>query len=98
MVRDLQIGGGAPISVQSMTATRTQDIEATLTQIRALETAGADLIRIAIDNKKDLEALVEIRKETRARLVVDLQKITHWQSSCASCRQIRYNPRPPFTT
>lgn len=93
MVRDLQIGGGAPISVQSMTATRTQDIEATLTQIQALETAGADLIRIAIDNKKDLEALVEIRKQTRARLVVDLQENYPLAEQIAPhVDKIRYNP------
>ena len=73
-VRDLEIGGGSPISVQSMCATHTQDVDATLRQIAALETKGADLIRIAVDNKSDVEALAEIRKSTRARLVVDLQE------------------------
>lgn len=93
MVRDLQIGGGAPISVQSMTATRTQDIEATLNQIQALEAAGADLIRIAIDNRKDMEALVEIRTQTGARLVVDLQENYPLAEQVAPyIEKIRYNP------
>ncbi len=73
-VRDLLIGGGAPISVQSMCATHTRDVEATTAQIRALLSKGADLIRIAVDNLKDVAALAEIRRSTKARLVVDLQE------------------------
>lgn len=73
-VRDLQIGGGAPISYQSMTATRTQDVEATVALTTALAAAGADLVRIAIDSRKDLEALIQVRERTTARLVVDLQE------------------------
>jgi len=92
-VRDLRIGGGAPISFQSMTATRTQDIEATIAQTNALEKAGADLVRIAIDNKKDLEALVEIRAQTTARLVVDLQENYPLAEQVAPhVDKIRYNP------
>ena len=92
-VRDLLIGGGAPISFQSMTATRTQDIEATIAQTNALEKAGADLVRIAIDNKKDLEALVEIRAQTTARLVVDLQENYPLAEQVAPhVDKIRYNP------
>ena len=54
------IGGGHPIAVQSMAATRTQDIDATLRQVQLLQQAGADIIRIAVDSKKDAEALGEI--------------------------------------
>jgi (E)-4-hydroxy-3-methylbut-2-enyl-diphosphate synthase len=73
-VKDLTIGGGAPVSVQSMCATRTRDIDATLKQVELLQNAGADLIRIAVDNIGDVQALAEIRKLTSARLVVDLQE------------------------
>jgi len=93
LVRDLRIGGGAPISFQSMTATRTQDIEATVKQTNALAAAGADLVRIAIDNKKDLEALVKIRARTTARLVVDLQENYPLAEQVAPhVDKIRYNP------
>ena len=92
-VRDLTIGGGAPIAVQSMCATHTQDIEATLKQISSLEKNGADLIRIAVDNAKDVAALAEIRKSTRARLVVDLQENFPLAASVAPyVDKIRYNP------
>lgn len=92
-VRDLQIGGGAPISVQSMCATHTRNIDATLAQIAALEAKGADLIRIAVDNKTDVEALAQIRKGTRARLVVDLQENFPLAELVAPhVDKIRYNP------
>jgi len=53
-VRDLSIGGGAPIAVQSMAATKTRDLAATLRQVHLLEAAGADLVRIAVDSKADV--------------------------------------------
>ena len=92
-IRDLEIGGGMPIAVQSMCATHTQDIEATLEQIKSLEERGADLIRIAVDNQKDVAALAVIRKSTRARLVVDLQENFLLAESVAPhVDKIRYNP------
>src|SRR3989338_8067244 len=92
-IRDLTIGGGAPIAVQSMCATHTQDIDATLAQIRSLEEKGADLIRIAVDNSKDVAALAAIRKSTKARLVVDLQENFPLAASVAPhVDKIRYNP------
>jgi (E)-4-hydroxy-3-methylbut-2-enyl-diphosphate synthase len=57
-----------------MAATRTRDLEATLRQIRILEGAGADLIRIAVDNRADVDALAALRAQTDARLSVDLQE------------------------
>lgn len=90
---DLKIGDGAPISVQSMCATRTQDIAATLEQINLLEEHGADLIRIAIDSKADISALEEIRKHTKARLTVDLQESYRLAIAAAPfVQKIRYNP------
>ena len=47
-VGGIQMGGGAPIAVQSMAATRTQDVEATLRQVELIQAAGADLVRIAV--------------------------------------------------
>ncbi|MCB0331466.1 MAG: flavodoxin-dependent (E)-4-hydroxy-3-methylbut-2-enyl-diphosphate synthase, partial [Bdellovibrionales bacterium] len=87
------IGGGNPIAVQSMAATKTQDIEATARQIRLLETHGADLIRVAIDSRKDVEALKELRKETEANLVVDLQESYRLAERVAPfVQKLRYNP------
>lgn len=93
LVRDLQIGGGAPISYQSMTATRTQDIEATVDLIEMLANSGADLVRIAVDNRKDVDSLAEIRDRTNARLVVDLQENFPLAEHIAPyVDKIRYNP------
>ena len=93
LVRGLAIGGGSRISVQSMCATHTRDIDATLKQISELEKKGADLVRIAVDNSKDVTALAEIRKGTRARLVVDLQENYPLAAQVAPhVDKIRYNP------
>jgi (E)-4-hydroxy-3-methylbut-2-enyl-diphosphate synthase len=92
-VADLIIGSEGPISVQSMCATKTQDIAATSKQIQLLEEHGADIIRIAIDSRRDIEALAEIRKTTNARLVVDLQESYKLAKQVAPyVQKIRYNP------
>ncbi len=59
-VGPITIGGSSPIAVQSMAATRTQDVDATLRQVELLQRAGADLVRIAVDSKKDVEALARV--------------------------------------
>jgi (E)-4-hydroxy-3-methylbut-2-enyl-diphosphate synthase len=87
------IGGGHPVAVQSMTATHTQDIEATVAQVRALAEAGADCVRIAVDSTKDAEALAEIRKQTAANLSVDLQENYRLAALVAPhVDKLRYNP------
>ncbi len=92
-VRDLEIGGDAPIAVQSMAATRTQDVEATMRQVRILERAGADLIRIAIDSQADVAALQHIRDASDARLSVDLQENYRLVEKVAPfVDKVRYNP------
>jgi (E)-4-hydroxy-3-methylbut-2-enyl-diphosphate synthase len=92
-VRDLAIGGEAPIAVQSMAATRTQDVKATLRQVQILGEAGADIIRIAVDSKGDVDCLAEIRAETDARLSVDLQESYKLATLVAPyVDKIRYNP------
>ena len=92
----LTIGGGAPIAVQSMAATRTQDIEATTRQVTLLATAGADLVRIAVDSRKDVDALAEVRARTRdlgVPLSVDLQENYRLAEVVAPyVDKVRYNP------
>lgn len=87
------IGADNPIAVQSMTATHTQDIDATVAQVNALHAAGADVVRIAVDNKKDAAALAEVRKQTKANLSVDLQENYRLAEVVAPhVDKIRYNP------
>lgn len=87
------IGQGHPIAVQSMTATHTQDIDATVAQVNALHAAGADIVRIAVDSPKDAAALAEIRKQTEANLSVDLQENYRLAEKVAPhVDKIRYNP------
>ena len=87
------IGDGAPIAVQSMTATHTQDVDATVAQANALHAAGADVVRIAVDSGKDAAALAEIRRQTPANLSVDLQENYRLAEQVAAhVDKIRYNP------
>ena len=92
-IGSIAIGGGAPIAVQSMTATQTQDVDATVAQINALDAAGADVVRVAVDSNKDALALAEIRRQTQANLVVDLQENYRLAEVVAPhVDKLRYNP------
>ncbi|MDA7662876.1 (E)-4-hydroxy-3-methylbut-2-enyl-diphosphate synthase [Pirellulaceae bacterium] len=92
-VGSIFIGDNNPIAVQSMTATKTQDIDATVELIRLLENAGADVVRIAVDSKKDAESLSEIRNQTQANLSIDLQENYRLAELVAPhVDKIRYNP------
>ena len=87
------IGGNHPIAVQSMCATHTQDVDATVAQVKDLAEAGADVIRIAVDSKKDAAALAAIRGATDANLSVDLQENYRLAGAVAPhVDKIRYNP------
>ncbi len=87
------IGAGHPIAVQSMTATPTQDIDRTAELVNLLDDAGADVVRIAVDSKKDAAALAEIRKRTAANLSIDLQENYRLALDVAPhVDKIRYNP------
>jgi (E)-4-hydroxy-3-methylbut-2-enyl-diphosphate synthase len=87
------IGFGHPIAVQSMCATKTSDVEATVAQILDLERAGADIVRIAVDGARDVRALPAIRERTRATLSVDLQENYRLAAEVAPhVDKIRYNP------
>jgi (E)-4-hydroxy-3-methylbut-2-enyl-diphosphate synthase len=87
------IGADHPVAVQSMTATHTQNIDATVEQVNALHDAGADVVRVAVDSTKDAAALAEIRKQTKANLSVDLQENYRLAELVAPhVDKIRYNP------
>ena len=63
-IGNITVGDNHPIAVQSMTATKTQDIDATVALVHQLAAAGADVVRIAVDSKKDAAALAETRGGT----------------------------------
>lgn len=71
-VRDIQIGGGAPVVVQSMTKTDTTDVDGTLKQIEEMVAAGCEIVRIAVPDDAAADALKEIRKRTDVPLVADI--------------------------
>jgi (E)-4-hydroxy-3-methylbut-2-enyl-diphosphate synthase len=92
-VGSITIGGGSPIVVQSMCATRTTDLAATVAQATALAEAGAGVVRIAVDTPRDVEALAAIRARTRANLSVDLQEDYRLAADVAPwVDKVRYNP------
>ena len=92
-IGSVEIGDGQPIAVQSMTATSTQDIDATVALVELMRKAGADVVRIAVDSKKDAAALAEIRKQTTANLSVDLQESYRLAEAVAPhVDKVRYNP------
>jgi (E)-4-hydroxy-3-methylbut-2-enyl-diphosphate synthase len=72
MVGSLQIGGGADISVQSMTNTLTKDVKATVSQILQLEEAGCEIIRVAVADDEDAEAIKEIKQQIHIPIVADI--------------------------
>lgn len=67
-----RIGGGNPVAIQSMTNTKTEDVDATVSQILALERAGCDIIRCAVPTMEAAEALKEIKKQIHIPLVADI--------------------------
>ncbi len=92
-IGSVTIGGGHPIVVQSMCATKTSDIEATAAQVEQLATAGAGVVRIAVDTQQDCAALAEIRRRTTANISVDLQENYRLAAVVAPLvDKIRYNP------
>ena len=93
-IGDVVVGGGAPIAVQSMCATRTIAIDETVAQTHQLADAGAAIVRIALDSDKEVTALKEIREQTRGiNLSVDLQENYRIANKVAPfVDKIRYNP------
>ena len=72
MVGNVPVGGGAPVSVQSMTNTETCDVDATVAQIRRLQTAGADIVRVSVPSMDAAEAFGKIRAQVDVPLVSDI--------------------------
>lgn len=71
-VGDVPIGGGAPVSIQSMTNTPTWDVRATVSQIMALEDVGCDIVRVAVPDLASAEAVRAIKEQIRIPLVADI--------------------------
>ena len=94
MVGNVPVGGDAPISVQSMTNTRTTDVAGTIAQIRALEVAGADIVRVSCPDEESTKALHEILPEVTVPIVADIhfhyQRAIEAAEAGAAC--LRLNP------
>ncbi len=88
------VGGGAPVTIQSMCNTPTQDVEATVEQIRRLEAAGCEIIRVAVPDMDAAQAVGEIKKRISIPLVVDIH--FDYKLALASiksgCDAVRINP------
>ena len=93
-VGSVQVGGDAPISVQSMTKTDTRDVAATVNQIRQLEEAGCEIIRSAVPDMEAAEALAEIKRQINIPLVADIH--FHYQLALKALESgvdcLRLNP------
>jgi len=93
-VGGVAIGGGAPISIQSMTNTRTSDVEATLAQIRALASAGCEIIRVAVPDMEAARAVAKIKEHSPLPVVVDIHfdyKLA-LEAIAAGADKVRINP------
>jgi len=93
-VGDVQVGGGAPVVVQTMTKTETANLAATMDQIRRVADAGADLVRVAVPRDKDIEALKTIVRESPIPIIADIH-FNHTlalKSIEAGAHCIRLNP------
>lgn len=71
-IGNVKIGGGNPIAVQSMTNTKTENVQATVTQINRLVQAGCDIVRVAVPTMEAAEAVREIKKQVRIPIVADI--------------------------
>jgi len=93
-VGSVPVGGGAPISVQSMTTTPTANVDATLQQIAELTSAGCDIIRVAVPSADDAEALAAIVKQSQIPVIADIhfQPKYVFQAIEAGCAGVRVNP------
>ena len=93
-VGKVSVGGGAPVSIQSMTNTRTDDVQATLKQIRTLAAAGCDIIRVAVPDMAAARAVAKIKEESPLPVVVDIHfdyKLA-LEAIAAGADKVRINP------
>lgn len=94
LVGDVPVGGGAPVSIQSMCNTKTDDVEATVAQILALEEAGCQIIRVAIPDQAAAEAVDRLKERIHIPLVADIHFNFKYALTCAErgVDAIRINP------
>ncbi|HEX6445804.1 MAG TPA: flavodoxin-dependent (E)-4-hydroxy-3-methylbut-2-enyl-diphosphate synthase [Streptosporangiales bacterium] len=94
MVGDVPVGGGAPISVQSMTTTVTAHVDETLQQIAELTAAGCDIVRVAVPSRDDAEALPEIVRHSKIPVIADIHFQPRYVFAAieAGCAAVRVNP------
>src|SRR3979490_2162913 len=93
LVGSVAVGGGAPVSVQSMTTTKTADVEGTLAQIYALAGAGADIVRCTCNEEEAAEGLAQIVPRSPVPLVADI----HFQYKLAlAAMEARGQAPPPY--
>ena len=94
MVGSVPVGGGAPVSIQSMCSTRTDDVEATVAQILALGNAGCEIIRVAIPDQAAAEAVDKLKERIHIPLVADIHFNYRYAIVCAErgVDAIRINP------
>ncbi len=88
------VGGGAPVTIQSMTNTKTHDVEATVKQIRRLAAAGCEIVRVAVPDEATARAVGDIRSRIDIPLVVDIHFDYKLALMCiaAGCDKVRINP------
>ncbi|GAA2233627.1 flavodoxin-dependent (E)-4-hydroxy-3-methylbut-2-enyl-diphosphate synthase [Rarobacter faecitabidus] len=93
-VGSVAVGGDAPVSVQSMTTTKTTDINATLQQIAELTAAGCDIVRVACPSQDDAEALPIIAKKSQIPVIADIHFQPRYVFAAidAGCAAVRVNP------
>ena len=94
MVGTVPVGGGASVSIQSMTNTRTDDVAATVAQIRALAAAGCDIVRVAVPDMDAARAVGKIKEESPIPVVVDIHfdyKLA-LEAIAAGADKVRINP------
>ncbi|WP_369283775.1 flavodoxin-dependent (E)-4-hydroxy-3-methylbut-2-enyl-diphosphate synthase [Oscillibacter sp. GMB15532] len=94
LVGTVAVGGGAPVSIQSMCNTKTDDVAATVAQIKALENAGCELIRVAIPDRAAAEAVDKIKEQISIPLIADIHFNYKFALECAErgIDAIRINP------
>ena len=68
----VKIGGGSPVSIQSMTNTSTSDVDASVDQIKRLEDAGCEIVRLAVPDEDAADAFAKIRRKVQVPLVADI--------------------------
>src|SRR3990170_3328288 len=94
-IGNVQIGGDAPVVVQSMCSTDTADVQATLRQVHELAGLGCEIVRIAVPDKEAAAALPEIVQQTPVPLIADIHFDYRWALASLKAGVPRRPPHPP---